>query len=64
MNSVKINNVTITSERDISLPSTEYVVITNNEADGIEKGFAFYVDDDGSLYLHAHPNTGAGLVEE
>ena len=64
MSSVKINNVTITAERDISLPSVEYVVIVNNGVDVNETGFTFYVDEDGSIFLHKHPNTGAGLVEE
>ncbi len=64
MSSVKINNLTITTERDLSLPSVEYVVIVDNGADENETGFIFYVDDDGSIFLHEHPNTGAGLVEE
>ena len=64
MNSVKINNLTITAEQDLSLPSVEYVVISDNGIDRLETGFIFYVDDDGSIFLHEHPNTGAGLVEE
>ncbi len=64
MSNIKINNVAITAERDISLPSVEYVVIVNNGVDVNETGFTFYVDEDGSIFLHEHPNTGAGLVEE
>ena len=64
MSSVKINNVVVTAERDVSLPSTEYVVVVENEAGEAETGFTFYVDSDCRIHLHRHPNTGVGLVEE
>ncbi len=60
-NDVRIDNVTITAERDASLPSVEYVAIVENEEGEAEGGFTFYVDLDFKVHLHSHPNTGAGL---
>lgn len=58
---VRINNVIVTAEADASLPSVEYIVTVENEDGEVESGFTFYVDDDYTVHLHRHPNTGAGL---